>query len=59
MKDLREDLRVKTIKVSGKGQIAIPSDIRKEMDIRKGQDLLLMKKGDRLLIEKPSRIQRR
>lgn len=52
---LPEQLKVKTVKVSDKGQISIPSDIRREMKIKKGEELLLVKKGDRLLIEKSSK----
>jgi AbrB family looped-hinge helix DNA binding protein len=48
-------LKFKTVKVSDKGQIAIPSDIRKELGIKKGEELLLVKKGDRLLVEKSSK----
>ena len=47
-----DEIKFKTIRVSQKGQIAIPSDIRKELGIRSGDDLIVMKKGDRLLIEK-------
>ncbi len=52
---LKDELKFKTIKVSEKGQIAIPSDIRKELRIRKGEQLLLIKKGDKILIEKSSK----
>ena len=47
-----DDLKFKTVKVSDKGQISIPSDIRKEMKIKKGEELLLVMKGEKLLIEK-------
>ena len=56
---LREPIKFKTVKVSDKGQIAIPSDIRKEMKIRKGEELLLVKKGDKLLVEKSSKVSKR
>ncbi len=49
-------LKVKTIKVSKKGQIAIPSDIRKELEISEGDELLLVKKGNRIMLEKTSSI---
>lgn len=52
---MKDKLEIKTIKVSAKGQIAIPSDIRKGMKIMEGEELLLVKKGDRLLIEKASK----
>ena len=52
---LKGELRFKTIKVSQKGQIAIPSDIRRELGIRRGEELLIIKKGDKLLIEKSTK----
>lgn len=56
---IHEQIKFKTVKVSAKGQIAIPSDIRKEMKIRKGEELLLVKKGDKLLVEKSSKVSKR
>ena len=47
---------LKKITVSDKGQISIPAEIRREMGIKKGDDLLLLRSGDRLLIEKPRRV---
>ncbi len=47
---------MKKIKVSNKGQISIPAEIRKVLGIRKGDDLLLLRNGDRLLIEKPGHV---
>lgn len=49
-----QKIKIKTVKVSDKGQIAIPSDVRKDMGIKKGEELLLIKKGDTLLLEKSS-----
>lgn len=51
---MAEAYKIKTVKVSGKGQIAIPSDIRREMKIEKGDELLLVKRGDKMLIRKAS-----
>ena len=45
---------VKTIKVSDKGQIAIPQAIRDKMGVEKGSELLVIEKGGRLLLEKVS-----
>jgi AbrB family looped-hinge helix DNA binding protein len=56
---MKKDIEFKTIKVSLKGQIAIPSAMRKELKIRKGEELLLIRKGDRLLIEKSSKASKR
>lgn len=53
MKRLEEDIKFKTIKVSQKGQISIPSDIRKEVGIKRGDELLLVKRGKRIMLEKP------
>jgi AbrB family looped-hinge helix DNA binding protein len=50
-------LRFKTIKVSAKGQITIPSDIQKEIGIKKGDEILLIRKGKRILLEKQENIQ--
>lgn len=49
-------LRFKTIKVSAKGQITIPSDIQKEIGIKKGDEILLIRKGKRILLEKQENI---
>lgn len=59
MRALKNEIKFKTIKVSEKGQIAIPSDIRKELGIKRGEELLLVKQGDKILIEKSSRFSKR
>ena len=46
---------LKTIKVSGKGQIAIPQIIRENMGIDKGDELILVQLNDKLLIEKSNK----
>jgi AbrB family looped-hinge helix DNA binding protein len=51
---MEADIKFKTIKVSKKGQIAIPSDIRADMGINEGDELLLLKKGKRIMLEKAS-----
>ena len=56
MSHVTEGTILKKIKVSNKGRISIPAEIRKALGIRKGDDLLLLRKGDRLLIEKPSHV---
>jgi AbrB family looped-hinge helix DNA binding protein len=43
---------VKTIKVTDKGQISIPVDIRKLTGIKKGDNLLMIQDKDKILIEK-------
>lgn len=53
-----KDMEFKTIKVSEKGQIVIPTEIRKELKIKKGEQLLLIRKGRKIMIEKPEEISR-
>ena len=43
---------LKTIKLSEKGQISIPKDIRKGMRLKKGDKLVLVAKGDQLILQK-------
>ncbi len=48
---------IKTVKVSDKGQISIPSLIRKNGNINKGDTLVIMQSNGKILIEKaPERI---
>lgn len=43
---------LKTIKLSEKGQISIPKEIRKGMHLKKGDKLVLVAKGEQLILEK-------
>ena len=43
----------KMVKVSAKGQIAIPVEIQREVGIKKGDELILFRKGNRMVLEKP------
>ncbi len=52
---LKDELRFKTIKVSQKGQISIPADIRKDLKIKEGEELLLIKKGGKIVLGKPEK----
>jgi len=47
------ELTFKKVKVSDKGQISIPIDVQREIGIKKGDELLLVRKGRRILLEKP------
>ena len=47
---------VKTIKVSEKGQIAIPRSIRERAGIDRGDDLIIMQDNGRILLEKAKKI---
>jgi AbrB family looped-hinge helix DNA binding protein len=44
------------VKVSDKGQISIPVDVQREIGIKKGDELLLIRKGSKIVLEKPQRI---
>lgn len=43
---------LKTIKVSQKGQIAIPAEVQKMTGIKKGDNLILLIKGKKIMLEK-------
>jgi len=42
----------KIVKVTDKGQISLPVSMRESSDIRKGDELILIKKGRTILIKK-------
>ncbi len=46
---------IKTIKVSDKGQIAIPLNMRKVSGINKGDSLIIIQDKNKILIEKASK----
>ena len=46
-------LTFKIVKVSDKGQISLPMDMQREIGIKKGDELLLIRKGRRMVLEKP------
>jgi antitoxin PrlF len=48
--------QIRTIRVSDKGQIAIPMDVRKKMGIKKGDSLVMLQKGDKIILEKSEKI---
>ena len=43
---------MKTVKVSEKGQVAIPVDIRKSAGIKRGDEIVLIQDKGKILIEK-------
>ena len=47
---------MKTVTVSGKGQISIPQEIRKQLKVEKGSKLVIILKDKKLLIRKASDI---
>lgn len=46
---------VRTLRVSEKGQVVLPADVRKMMSIAKGDELVLICDGERLLLQKGAR----
>lgn len=50
---------MKIIKVSDKGQIAIPQIFREKLGITKGDDLVLLEIGGKLLIEKQQKVEKK
>ena len=48
---------IKTIKVSDKGQIPLPVDVRESANINIGDSLILIQKGKRIMIEKTEMIE--
>ena len=50
---------LRTVTVSEKGQVAIPVDIRRRLNIRKGQTLVLQVSEDKLLFAKSEDVSRK
>ena len=50
---------VKTVKVSDKGQISIPFDIRQLAGIEKGDELVVTEKEGKILLEKADRVSKK
>ena len=53
---MTSELTFKKVKVSDKGQISIPMEIQREVGIKKGDELLLIRKGQKIVLEKPQKI---
>ena len=47
------ELTFKKVKVTDKGQISIPVEIQRRIGIARGDELLLIAKGKRIVLEKP------
>ncbi|HLD34183.1 MAG TPA: AbrB/MazE/SpoVT family DNA-binding domain-containing protein [Candidatus Nanoarchaeia archaeon] len=45
---------IETIKVSSRGQIVIPEQVRKDLHIHEGTKLILVEQGNKLILEKES-----
>ena len=52
----QHEVGFKIIRISDKGQIAIPVDIRRELGLEKGDELLLIKKGEKIIQERPKNL---
>lgn len=50
---------MKTIRVSEKGQIAIPNQIRETLGIEQGDELVVIQVDNKILIEKTQRTEQR
>lgn len=55
----QESIEVMSVTVSEKGQVAIPVAIRRKLDVKKGERLILAVKGRKVLIEKSADIAKR
>lgn len=55
---MTSELTFKKVKVSEKGQISIPVDIQRKIGIKKGDELLLIRKGRKIVLEKPEKVVR-
>lgn len=49
---MTQEKKVDMVTVSSRGQVSIPSDIRKESGIEEGTKLLVMGSGDSILMKK-------
>jgi len=47
---------IKTVKISDKGQISIPKDIREELNLKQGETLVMIIEGKKIVIQKSDRI---
>jgi len=51
-----ENESIKTLRVSEKGQISIPSSIRQKLGIQRGDNLILFEIEGKLLLEKQQKV---
>lgn len=49
------DPLIRTLRVSEKGQVVLPVEVRRAMGIEKGTELVLVFDGERLLLQKETR----
>ncbi len=53
---MTSELTFKKVKVSDKGQISLPMEIQRKVGIKKGDELLLIRKGQKIVLAKPRRV---
>ena len=53
---MENKINIKTVKVSDKGQIAIPQIIREKAGINKGDELVMVQADEKILLEKAQKI---
>lgn len=49
-------MALQSIKVRHKGQVTLPANLRKELDIDEGDDLLIQRRGQELVIVLPENV---
>jgi AbrB family looped-hinge helix DNA binding protein len=49
-------VEIRTVKVSDKGQVSIPKDIRKNMKIMKGDNLVMLANDNQIILKKSESI---
>jgi len=47
---------IKTVKISDKGQISIPKNIREDMELEEGETLIMISDGEKIILEKPEKL---
>lgn len=45
-------MKIKTITISSKGQIALPIEMRRQAGISEGEQVLILQDGDRIMLRK-------
>ena len=50
---------IKTVKISDKGQISIPKDIREELGMKEGETLIMISDGKKIVLEKKDRLMKK
>ena len=52
-------MEIKTVKVSEKGQIAIPRGIRERIGLKQGDEMIIIEDGSKILLEKSDEISKK